>query len=80
MDGNMSADHQRQKHPQDDVELMQGRGFLVSDAAFGKHLKIAHTTKMVSETTATLTAPIADRRSPPLTARHMQRTQSGTSD
>lgn len=48
MDGNMTADHQRQKRPKEDVVLTQGRGFLVTDAPYRRHLREAVVSKQVS--------------------------------
>lgn len=43
----MTSDHQRQKRPKEDVVLSQGRGFLVGDVAYKKHLAEATVTKTV---------------------------------
>jgi hypothetical protein len=49
MDGNFTADHLKQKRPDDDVWLTDGTGFMVSRAEYMDHLNIAKTYKEVSE-------------------------------
>jgi hypothetical protein len=48
-DGNFSAQLFKQKHPEDDVQLSDGSGFMVSRERYQEHLKVAKTMKQVSE-------------------------------
>jgi hypothetical protein len=47
MDGNFTAVHQRQKRPEDDVDLADGHGFLVKNEPYKEHLKVAKEYKEV---------------------------------
>jgi hypothetical protein len=49
VDGNFTADHLKQKHPEDDVWLTDGTGFIVSRNDYLEHLKIAKTYKEVKK-------------------------------
>lgn len=46
-DGNFSAEQIKMKHPEDDVLLSDGNGFLVTDAPYMDHLKVAKELKEV---------------------------------
>jgi len=37
------------KHPEDDVSISNGHGFLVTTAPYARHLRVAKTIKEVSE-------------------------------
>jgi Kyakuja-Dileera-Zisupton transposase len=41
IDGNFTASHQRQKHPEDDVPLTNGESFMTESSDYKAHLKIA---------------------------------------
>ena len=47
MDGNFSAQHRQMKHPEDDVRLADGHGFMVEDAPYKEHLRTAYHRKQV---------------------------------
>lgn len=40
IDGNFTASHQCQKHPEDDVPLMNGQAFMTESSDYKEHLKI----------------------------------------
>jgi len=40
-DGNFSADHLKQKHPGDDIWLLQGQGMITGGERYKEHLKVA---------------------------------------
>lgn len=40
-DGNFSADHLKQKRPEDDVWLLRGEGMITGKARYEQHLKVA---------------------------------------
>lgn len=46
-DGNFSADHLKQKHPEDDVWLLNGRGMMTAQYPYHSHLQVAKDTKSV---------------------------------
>ena len=50
-DGNFSADHLKQKRPEDDIWLLGGQGMLTGMAQYKEHLKVA-----VEKYTVTLNA------------------------
>ena len=41
MDGNFVSDHIRMQHPEDDIPLADGHGFMVTYGRYGEHLKDA---------------------------------------
>jgi len=41
VDGNFTADHLRQKRPQDDVWLLNGQGMITGTHRYQEHLKVA---------------------------------------
>jgi hypothetical protein len=48
-DGNFSAEQLQMKHPEDDVRISDGKMFLVTDAPYMSHLKVAKELKEVRE-------------------------------
>jgi hypothetical protein len=46
-DGNFSAEQLKMKHPEDDVHLTDGDGFMVTDSRYKEHLKVAKEIKQV---------------------------------
>lgn len=46
-DGNFKAESLKMKHPEDDVWLSDGHGFMVTDRPYKEHLKIAKEIKEV---------------------------------
>lgn len=46
-DGNFSANNIKMKRPDDDVQLGNGTGFMVTDAPYKAHLKVAKEIKEV---------------------------------
>jgi hypothetical protein len=53
-DGNFSADHLKQKHPEDDIWLLQGQGMMTGTNRYKEHLKVA-----VEKYTVRLTSYVA---------------------
>jgi hypothetical protein len=47
-DGNFTADHIKQKRPQDDVWLSDGEGMMTAREPYTTHIKLAKETKDVS--------------------------------
>lgn len=41
MDGNFSAEHMAMRHPEDDVSLSEGTGYMVGQTAYKTHLSVA---------------------------------------
>ena len=39
LDGNFSAQHRKMRNPDDDVALVDGHAFMVTDAPYKEHLK-----------------------------------------
>lgn len=46
-DGNFSAEQLKMKHPEDDVHLTNGDGFMVAEGRYKEHLKVAKEIKEV---------------------------------
>ena len=47
MDGNFVSDHIRMQHPEDDIPLADGHGFMVPYGRYGEHLQDAIDTREV---------------------------------
>ena len=47
IDGNFTAMHLRQKHPENDVWLADGTGYMSQQAPYQEHLKVARDRKEV---------------------------------
>lgn len=56
-DGNFSADHLKQKHPEDDVWLLRGEGMMTGTHRYSEHLKVA-----IEKYTVRVTSCIGHRR------------------
>ena len=49
-DGNFKAEHMKMKHPENDVSLFDGKGFLVERAPYEHHLAVVPDRTVVSDT------------------------------
>ena len=47
MDGNFTADHVRMRHPENDVGLTNGQGYMVEDVTYREHLSVTKEVKQV---------------------------------
>ena len=47
VDGNFKAEQIKMRRPQDDVALIDGEGYMVTDGPYSEHLKACNETKEV---------------------------------
>jgi hypothetical protein len=48
MDGNFQAEHMKMRHPENDIPLTEGTGFMVNRTPYELHLKSASERRQVS--------------------------------
>ena len=56
MDGNFQAEHMKIKNPENDVQLTDGTGFMVSRVPYKSHLKSVVERRQVSTTSGSISA------------------------
>ena len=64
MDGNFSAEHMKMRKPSNDVPLMPGKAFMVTDEELAPHLKSSTDIKMVREVKVVLRVVLIQYKKP----------------